>query len=179
MPRDHSKRSIKPQAVKARLKKTNAAIARHDEDLQYIYPGMKPVEEWDFEELQCGKPRDPITGKISRRGGRPAWITPIILAEAQKRLSTMTTTQLGMYTGSAIGVMVDLMQSAKVEMVRYKAAEYVLNQIMGMPTQRQEISASVNVQSFLADVMVNPDGSEGHAIEDGNIIEGEYEENDN
>lgn len=172
-------RSTKPGAVRARMRRTARRIDRHDEDLQMMFPGSKPVEEWDFEELQCGKPRDPETGKVSRRGKRPAWITPIILAEAQKRLSTMTATQLGMYTGAAISVMVDLMQSSKVDIVRFNSAQYILNQVMGMPTQRTEISATVNVQSFLADVMVNPDGSEGHAIEDGNIIEGEYEEDDN
>lgn len=151
--------STKPSAVKQRLRKSKRSNER---DIEILY--NKPVSEWDFEELQCGKPRDQY-GKISRRGKRPSWITPAVLAEAQKRLRTMTTVEVGSYSGAAIRVMVDLMESSRMDLVRFNAAKYVLDQIMGMPTQRQEITTDINVHTFLADVIVNPDGNEVGQIE--------------
>lgn len=169
--------SNKPSAIRSRMRTTEKRINRHEEDIALLFPDRKPIEEWDFEELQAGRPRDPETGKISRRTKRPKWISPAMLAEAQKRLRTMTATELGTYTGSAIEVMVDLMQSSRVDKVRYDAARYVLDQVMGMPTQRTEITADVSVSTFLADVMENPDGTQ-YAIEDGQVLDVEYDEDD-
>jgi hypothetical protein len=169
--------SNKPSAIKARIRKTEKRMKRDDEDIKLLFPDRKPIEEWDFEELQAGRPRDPETGKLNRRAKRPKWINPAMLAEAQKRLRTMTATELGTYTGSAIEVMVDLMQSSRVDKVRYDAARYVLDQVMGMPTQRTEISAEVSVSTFLADVIENPDGTQ-YSIEDGQVLNVEYDEDD-
>ena len=160
MPEKRSNYSTKPNAVRARLKKANKTI---NEDVALVY--KKPIEELDFEELQYGKPRRE-DGTIARRGPRPKWITPAVIVEAQRRLKTVTGVELAAYSGNAIAVMVDLMNASNVDIVRFNAAKYVLDQIMGMPTQRVEQATTINVQSFLADVMVNPDGQKA--------IEGEY-----
>ena len=169
--------STKPAAIKARIRKTEKRMRRDEEDIKLLFPDRKPIEEWDFEELQAGRPRNPETGKINRKAKRPKWISPAILAEAQKRLRTMTATELGTYTGDAIRVMVDLMESSRVDKVRYDAARYVLDQVMGMPTQRTEITAEVSVATFLADVMENPDGTR-MAIENGEVLDVEYDDED-
>ena len=171
------KYSNKPAAIKARIRTTEKRMRRDEEDLKLLFPDRKPIEEWDFEELQAGRPRDPDTGKINRRMKRPRWISPAMLVEAQKRLRTMTATELGTYTGAAIEVMVDLMQSSRMDKVKFEAAKYVLDQVMGMPTQRTEITAEVSVSTFLADVMENPDGTRV-SIEDGEILDVPYDEDD-
>lgn len=168
MPREKSNR---PSAVRTRLKKTNKKFEEAKTDVEIYY--QKPIEEWDFEELQRGMPRN----KNGQFGGRPPkWLTPVLMAEAQSRLKTISAQQLGMYAGSAIEVMVDLMNNSRMDMVRFNAAKYVLDQIIGLPTQRVETKAQIEFESLLADVMVNPDGSEDGMIID--LDEAEWEEED-
>jgi len=154
-------KSTKPSAVKKRLRRKLEKLDDVTEELELLY--QKPIEEWTFEELQAGRPVNPRTGELLAK--RPAWITPAIMTEAQRRLRSMTASELGRYAGAAIQVMSELMVNARSDMVKYKAAEYVLNQIMGMPTQRVETEQSVSIQSFLADVIRNPDGNEVRVIE--------------
>jgi hypothetical protein len=138
-----------------------------EEDIEELYG--KPLSEWDFQELQCGRPRNK-DGKVSRRGKRPAWISPAMAQEAMRRLATMTSEEVGKYAGDAVATMVDLMKTSRLDLVRFQAAQYVLNQIMGMPTVRTESTVDVNVHTFLADIIRNPDGVE-HPI-----IQGTYAE---
>lgn len=167
MPRE---KSTKPAAVSNRLRRANQKFAEAKADVELLY--KKPIEEWDFEELQRGKPRG-ANGKFS--GGRPKWLTPVIMAEAQARLRTVTQEQLGMYAGSAIDVMNELMTSSRVPMVRFQAAKYVLDQVIGLPTQRMEVKGEVEFHSMLADVIVNPDGEMDEVID---LDDSEWEEVD-
>lgn len=163
------KRSNRPSAIKQRLRKADQKFEEAKADIELFYE--KPIEDWDFEELQRGQPRA-ADGKFY--GRRPKWLTPVLMAEAQARLKTMSTQQLGMYAGKAIEVMVELMETSRVPMVRFNAAKYVLDQIIGLPTQRVETKAQIEFESLLADVMVNPDGStEGSVID---LADTEWEE---
>lgn len=168
MPRERSNR---PASVKKRLRKADQIFEDAKADVELYY--KKPIEEWDFEELQRGKPRN-RNGDFS--GGRPKWLTPVLMAEAQSRLRTMTANELGQYAGAAIKVMVELMETSRVPMVRFNAAKYVLDQIIGLPTQRVEAKAQTAFESLLADVMVNPDGSSDGMVID--LAEGDWEEDD-
>lgn len=165
------KRSNRPQAVKNRLRRADRKFEEAKADVELYY--QKPIEEWDFEELQRGMPRA-SDGKFY--GKRPKWLTPVLMAEAQSRLKTMSSRQLGMYAGKAIEVMVDLMENSRMDMVRFNAAKYVLDQIIGLPTQRVEATAQIEFESLLADVMVNPDGSADGMVID--LEETEWEEED-
>lgn len=166
-------KSTKPSAVKKRLRRNKERLDDMRDDIELLY--RKPIEEWSFDELQAGRPINPKTGKLYTR--RPSWVTPAILEEAQKRLRSMTVSELGAYAGEAIKVMAELMVSDRSGMVRYKAAEYVLNQIMGTPTARVEVDQTVNVQGFLADVIRNPDGNELMVLE-GEVVDEDDEDDD-
>lgn len=168
MPREKSNR---PQAIKNRLKRADQKFEDAKSDVELYY--QKPIDDWDFEELQRGMPRNK-NGEFSGRA--PKWLTPVLMAEAQTRLKTMSAKQLGMYAGAAIKVMVDLMEHSRVPMVRFNAAKYVLDQIIGLPTQRVETKAQIEFESLLADVMVNADGSEDGMIID--LGEDDWEEED-
>jgi hypothetical protein len=176
MPRkdtDKSERvkSNRPSAVRQRLRKANQTFEDAKADVELYY--QKPIEEWDWEELQRGQPKT-RDGRFV--GGRPKWITPVLMAEAQARLRVMTAQQLGRYAGDAIKVMAELMNTSRVPMVRFQAAKYVLDQIIGLPTQRVETKAQSDFESLLADVMVNEDGSEDAMVID--LDETEWEEED-
>jgi hypothetical protein len=164
-------KSNRPSAVRRRLKRANQTFEEAKADVELYYE--KPIEDWDFEELQRGQPKT-ADGRFV--GGRPKWLTPVLMAEAQSRLKTMTARQLGHHAGDAIKVMVELMNTAKVPMVRFQAAKYVLDQIIGLPTQRIEAKAQSDFESLLADVMVNEDGSEDAMVID--LDETEWEEDD-
>jgi len=134
----------------------------------------KPVTEWDFEELMRGRTRK-ANGKFVR-GPRPEWITPIVAAEAFRRLQTEGQIKLGAHTLEAIQVMVDLMNSSRVDMVRYMAAKYVLDQVVGLPTQRVQVEESEsNIKKMLSAVIRNPDGKLD--IVDAEVV-GEEEDDD-
>jgi hypothetical protein len=171
MAREYSER---PAAARARLKRTENRVKRDvtraKADLAIIY--RKPVEEWDFEELRRGQPRDE-EGNFRKK--RPSWVTTIVLEEASRRLKSSALTELSVHSGAAIGVMHELMMQGESDSVRFQAAKYILDQTMGMATQRVEVQNNVKFTDMLADVIVNADGEMVHddAID---LDESEWEE---
>lgn len=161
-------KSTKPAAIRRRLTKHNKKTDEVVQDIALLY--QKPIEEWDFQELMAGRPRG-ANGKLKTNGARPSWITPILQAEAQKRLKDVSRSHLGMLAGDAIQVMQDLMIGDDVrDNVRLAAAQYVLNQTIGLPKASVEINGALELKAMFADSIVNPDGSEAHPI----VIDGEY-----
>ena len=152
-------KSNNPNAVRKRIAQAKTDL---NEDIETLYG--KPLSEWDFQELQCGRPRN-ANGKVSRKGAKPKWISPAMAQEAMRRLASMTSEEVGKYAGDAVATMVELMKDSRIDLVRFQAAQYILNQIMGMPTVRTESTVDVNVHNFLADIIRNPDGVEHPVIE--------------
>jgi hypothetical protein len=154
--------SNKPAALKERLRAGNDILEDMQEDVELFYG--KPISEWDFEELQYGTPRR-ANGSLTRNSKPPSWMTPVLMAEAQRRLKQMTRDQMGFYAGAAIKVMAELMQKSRVDMVRYNAARYILDQIIGMPTQRVEVEEGASAAEFMADFLIELDGRQHKVIE--------------
>jgi len=165
-------------AVKDRVRKRHARMTDELEDDIIQYFG-KPVSEWDFEELQAGRTRNP-DGTITITGVVPTWITPAIMAEAQKRLKLMTRDRMGHYAGAAISVMAKLMHSSKSDLVKFQAAKYILDQIIGMPTQRVDVNEGPTAAEFMADFLIELDGRKHRVIEGtvSNIFDDDDDEED-
>jgi hypothetical protein len=172
MPRELSQ---KPSAVRARLRKGSNNIER---DLKMMFE--KPVEEWDFEELQRGKPKreDGTFGK----GPRPKWITPAIINQVRARLKEMTRDDLSRHVGAALSCLGELMSDETCDdngrpntpaNVKLQAATYVLDQVIGKPTVMIESHTNSALEGMLARVMINEDGEDAHPI-----IEGTWSEVD-
>lgn len=165
--------SEKPSAARRRMRKSADNI---DRDIQILY--KKPMEEWDMEELARGRPKGE-DGKF--RGPRPTWITPVILREAQDRLRQLTKDELATYAGDAVRVMVELMKDDSVDMetgkavvspkTRLDAAKYVLDQIIGKPTNPVEVTGNVTLQHLMGSILVNPDGAQAHPVLDGEVVD--------
>lgn len=131
----------------------------------------KPVEEWDDEELARGRPR---ASDGSFRGRRPAWLTPVIQAEAQRRLRQFLSCELGTYAADALRVLHrDLLMNDRRDddgkpvvpaSVRADVGKYLVDQFMG----KAKISVDVNehnpLMDLMAGVLVNPDGEPSHHI---------------
>lgn len=155
MASDERRISARRQAAKNKLRKSSARSEKALQELGALYNEEKPIEEWDWEELQRGRPKNK-NGKFT--GVQPRWITPAVHEEAARRLRSLSVNKLGEHTQAAIDVMVRLMTKSKVDMVRFQAAKYVLDQIMGIPTAKVEVQGNINVRNFLADLLVNMDG---------------------
>lgn len=177
MPREYSQ---KPAAVKRRLRQGSRDIER---DLNMLYE--KPVEEWDFEELQKGRPRNE-NGSFNR-GRRPTWITPAVIQQVRVRLKEMTRDDLSQHVGAALSCLGELMQDDTCDdngrpntpaNVKLQAATYVLDQVIGKPTQATEVRVNTTLDGMLARVMVNPDGTDAHPIIEGTWSEAEEEGDD-
>lgn len=169
-------KSTKPAATRARLKRANAKMESATEDVGIFY--NKPVDEWDYEELQRGRPRS-ANGKFT--GMKPKWVSGTVLAEAQKRLKSLTKQELHMHANSAIAVIGQLMTDDRrddngkpitTSATKLQAATYVLDQIIGRPTAHVEVEASIQLNQMLATVIVNPDGQDAFPA----IVPGEWEE---
>lgn len=166
--------STRPEMIRKRLRSSAKDI---DRDVAMLYG--KPVSEWDFEELQRGRPRDPETGRFPR-GPKPKWITDITMGEVRRRLQMMAKDQVASHTSSALGAIRDLMTDDREDAngrpmtpasVKFQAAQYVLDQIIGKPSSKVELSGSVELQHILAKIMVNPDGEDAHPVIEGYVEE--------
>lgn len=165
--------SDKPSAVRARLRNTARNAER---DMEMLYE--KPVSEWDMDELAKGRPR---SSDGTFRGPAPSWITPLIMKEAQDRLRTLTRQDLSSYAADAIKVMGKLMKEDGTDLdgkplvpptVRLNAAQYVLDQLIGKPTNPVEISGNVALQTLMATVLVNDEsGAHAHPVIEGEVVD--------
>lgn len=147
-----------------------------ERDIALLY--KKPVDEWDMEELARGRPRS-VDGKFT--GPRPTWINPAILREAQDRLRQLTKEELTTYSGDAVRVIAQLMNDDSVDMetgkpvvspkTRLDAAKYVLDQVIGKPTNTVEVTGNVQLEHLMGSILVNPDGEQAHPVLDGEVVD--------
>lgn len=170
MPRELS---TDPKYVRKRIRDSAKDINR---DIAILYG--KPVSEWDFEELQRGRIRE--ADGTFRRGRKPTWITDAVMGEVRRRLKDVTRDELAMYTQASLETMKSLMTDDSVDnngrpitssTVKLAAAQYVIDQIIGKPTTSVEVAGTIDVQQFLARVMVNADGEDAHPIVEGAVEE--------
>lgn len=151
--------STDPKNVRARLRRKNRKV-RYTEDQMAEEAALvykKPVTEWDMEELARGRPRN-AAGDF--RGGMPAWITPLVRREAERRLVDMAKAELATHVSSAIKVIYDLMTNDETDFetgrpivspqTKLAAAQFIIEQIMGKSKQRVDIEAGQTVTEFLA-----------------------------
>jgi hypothetical protein len=172
--------SQRPAATRRRLRqKTDKLTDEILADIETVY--QKPVAEWDWEELSKGCPRDPVDGGFPK--GRPRWITPAITAEVQRRMREYTEHEIMTHAVLAMETLGDLLKNAEVDdfgkpivsaSVKLQAAQYIINQTIGTPKAKVEVSNGDQLTNFLADVLVNPDGEPSHGM----VIEGSMVEED-
>ena len=126
----------------------------------------KPLDDWDAEELAMGRPRN-SSGRFS--GPRPKWITPEMHEEAIERFKSLTRQGMRKATVSAIQTIQDIVENNDVDnrgrplvtaSTKLSAAQFLIEHVIGKPTQRVETDVSVKLQGILGAVMVNP-GKDG------------------
>lgn len=144
---------------------------------------IKPISEWDWEELRRGHPRGP-KGQF---GARPHWADVVVNhPEVQRRYRTLAASTIRQHVGTAIESMVQLMTDDSTDLdgrpvvpasVRQRAAEYIIDQTVGKATAAVQIEAGGTFKELLAQCMVNDDGEDAHPmVLPGEVIYDEEEE---
>lgn len=144
------------RAQKKFLEKMNLGAA---EQATYY---KKPIADWDEEELARGRPRD---SKGGFRGPKPKWVTAEMHEEAMDRFKSVVRTGMRSATVDAIEFMKRMINDDSTDnrgrplvpaSTKLTAATFLVEHLVGKPTQRIESDVSVKLQAILAGVMVNP-----------------------
>lgn len=123
---------------------------------------MKPIEEWDAEELARGRPRDK-TGRFSGKG--PAWLTREVHEESMSRFRTLVKNRANESTIEALKVIDMIMTNNKKDRrgrplvtasTKLDAAKFLIEHVIGKPTQHTETDISVRLQGILASAVITP-----------------------
>lgn len=153
---------------------------RIQRDIATLY--RKPLEDWDAQELAFGRPRDE-NGQFT--GRMPTWITPIVQAEAKRRLLNNTFGKMAEHIELAVQVVYDLMTSQEIDekgrplvdaRTKLAAAQFVLEHFIGKPKIFVEAEVNDFTKSAIAAAIVLDDGgSQDHFVVEGQVVE---EDND-
>lgn len=149
------RRAIKKFVEKTTLSEAEASILYN-----------KPLREWDNEELARGRPRNK-DGTFS--GPAPAFVTAEVHEEAMDRFTSIVRTGMRVATVDAIKFMQEMITDQELDnrgkpvvgaSTKLDAAKFLVEHIIGKPTQRTETDISVKLQGILGAIMVNPNEME-------------------
>lgn len=159
-PRGKDGKLLTPKQIRARARRR---MARHEpmneEEFEWLY---KPLEEWDLEELARGRPRN-AQGKFS--GPAPKWVDRAVHEKAMERYTAALKTNMRATTVDAMEMIQELITNEDVDEkgkpivppgTKLEAAKFLIEHVVGKPTQRIENDVSVKLQGILGQVMVNP-----------------------
>jgi len=156
--------STNGKSVRARARRAAMRSERIDAELGLI---MKPVEEWDEEELARGLPREKwgVTGYANMR----AWLPQAVHEEVISQYQKVVKGKMNEATLPAVRILAHLMEDERVDVkgkplvpasVKLNAAQFLIEHVVGKPTVRVEADISVKLQGLLAHVMAVP-GQQG------------------
>lgn len=160
-PRTADGKLLTPKQIRARARrrlKRNEVLST--QELEYLY--QKPVADWDLDELAHGRPRN-AQGHF--KGPRPQWITAAVHEEAMEKYKAAVKSSMRATTVDALSLLQELINNDDVDdkgkpivpaSTKLDAAKFLIEHVVGKPTQRIENDVSVKLQGILGQVMVNP-----------------------
>lgn len=170
-PRDARGKLLTPKQIRARARRAgNKLDVMTAEELAYLYP-QKSVEDWDMDELAAGRPRN---RKGSFSGPKPKWITREVHERAMERFVQGVKRDMQVTTVKGLEVLDDLLENDEVDEkgkpivpagTKVDIAKFLIEHVVGKPTQRVESDISVKLQGLLGTVMVNPDQMSGQGYQ--------------
>lgn len=146
----------------------------------------KPVEDWDLEELARGRPRN-AQGTFA--GRPPSYISREIHEKAMDRFKEMVRTDMRSHTVIAMNVLKDILEDDDIDekgkpttpaSVKVDVAKFLIEHLVGKPTQPIQADINVKLQGILGAVLVQPDAA-GNMVPSSShrsVIEGEVVEED-
>lgn len=152
---------LTPKQIRARARrrrKRNKHLT--EQELGYLY--QKPVEEWDLDELAHGRPRN---AKGHFAGPKPQWVDRVVYEEAMAKYLSVVKSRMKITTVDALDVLKDIITDDNYDekgkpivpaSTKLDAAKFLIEHVVGKPTQRIENDVSVKLQGILGQVIVNP-----------------------
>lgn len=160
----HKDLLMTPSQIRNRLRRR---VGRAEEELANLMehdPRYKPLDQWDYEELCKGVPRN-RKGNFQGQAYRPAWLTAPIQEEIRRRLRIKATADLSSHIKAAIEVMTRIMMDPdEKSSIRMDAAKFIIEQVLGKATQHMDIAVGDKVKDALASALVLEDGSPAHPV---------------
>lgn len=150
------KRKQQRARARRRLKK---GVRLADEAFAELY---KPLEDWDEEELARGRPRDAEGGF---RGRAPQHISREIHERAMEKFKLLVRNEMNAHSLPALKTIQMVLESDELDArgrpivpasTKMEAAKFLLEHIVGKPTQPTSSDISIRLQGILGTVMVNP-----------------------
>jgi len=151
-----TKKVMSKKQIRARARR-GQKITEAELDLLY-----KPIDEWDEEELARGRPR---AADGTFRGKSPSWITREMHEAAMGRFKDIVQGRMREETVTALSVVHGILTSDDVDEkgralvgagTKLDAAKFLIEHIVGKPTQRTETDISVKLQGLLAVATAGP-----------------------
>lgn len=165
--KDEQRKEKRRRTEEAKRRKQLRARARRavdDQERKKLQRGlMKPVSEWDIEELAAGRPKGE-GGRFS--GPKPQWVTREVHEAALAEFKTRAAQDARGLVPLALDRIKALMTDEEMDEkgrpvvprgVQADLAKWAVEHLLGKPTQRQEVDVSVRLQSILGAAMVSPD----------------------
>lgn len=160
-PRDDKGKLLTPKQIRARIRrKVKRSEIASPQEIAALY--KKPISEWDMEELANGRPKN-AAGKFS--GPKPSWVTQAVHEESMKLYTAAVKSSMRGTTVDALEVIKSIINNEDVDdkgkpivpaSTKLEAAKFLLEHVVGKPTQRIEQDLSVRLQGILGQVLVNP-----------------------
>ncbi len=148
--------------VRARMKR-KARRKRGDKGAKERAKLMKPIEQWDAEELARGRPRN----KAGNFQGRsPAWITREVHEESMTRFRQFVRDGMNAQTNIALQTIEAILSSDETDengkpivaaSTKLDASKFLVEHVLGKPKQRVETDISVRLQGMMASSIITPD----------------------
>lgn len=172
---------------KMNKKQIRARARRHarisEAELNKLY---KPIEEWDEEELARGRPR---AADGTFRGKSPSWITRQMHEEAMARFKSLVESDVRQHTVEALKTVQWILANEDVDdkgklvippSTKLEAAKFLIEHVIGKPTQRTETDISVRLQALLAVATAGPinGGADALALPPGADYEAAFGDSD-
>lgn len=151
-----TKKVMSKKQIRARARRGQKIT---EAELDKLY---KPLEEWDEEELARGRPR---AADGTFRGKSPSWITREMHETAMNRFKQIVEGRMREETVTALGVVNMILTSDDIDdkgrplvgaSTKLDAAKFLIEHIVGKPTQRLETDISVKLQGLLAMATAGP-----------------------
>lgn len=158
-----AKNSRDPKKVARRARRGLAALETHAE------VNMKPISEWDFEELERGRPRGPKGGFS---GPAPKFMTRGMHEKIIDRYKSLVKEEMSKKAPSALKVLNHILLNEDEDEdgkpivsanTKLDAAKLVLEHLLGKPKQETKTDISVALQGMLAHALVQP-GPDGQGL---------------
>lgn len=170
---------VENRSMKGRKYLVNREISTHRRQARLGYDALvaagqlKPLSEWDIEELAKGKPRNRGGGFAGRT---PAWMAEAVREEIARRYKQAAIHELSKHFPKALKVLIGLLDEDDPG-IRLKACQLLIEYTVGKPNSKVEIAADSQAAGMLAAALVMPTGIPAHPVTQ-ETIDGEWSDSD-